>query len=195
MKRFLKIAERLVRYAILLAMVVAVVIIVGQPPTTGGNQDAFTRSTAQKKRLAIFLDGTWNQVNSNTNVWRMRALCAPKDAAGTQQLIYYEVGVNGFLGGVFGQGLDENIRLAYEWLVENYNDGDEIFIFGFSRGAFTARSLAGLVALEGVLKAGSPIGLTQLFTRYQKGNEESIWTLKDKETSGDTSNLTDEEKW
>jgi hypothetical protein len=55
--------------------------------------------------------------------------------------------------------------------------------------------LAGLVALEGVLKAGSPIGLTQLFARYQKGNEESIWTLKDKETSGDTSNLTDEEKW
>jgi len=52
-----------------------------------------------------------------------------------------------------------------------------------------------LVALEGILKAGSPIGLTQLFARYQKGNEESIWTLKDKETSGDTSKLTDEEKW
>ena len=52
-----------------------------------------------------------------------------------------------------------------------------------------------MVALEGILKAGSPIGLTQLFARYQKGNEESIWTLKDKETSGDTSNLTDEEKW
>jgi uncharacterized protein (DUF2235 family) len=85
--------------------------------------------------------------------------------------------------------------LAYEWLIENYNDGDEIFIFGFSRGAFTARSLAGLVALEGVLKAGSPIGLAQLFKRYQKGNEESIWTLKDKEAAGDTSKLTDEEKW
>jgi hypothetical protein len=92
MKRFLKIAERIFGYAILLAMVVAVVIIVGQPQTTGGNQDAFSGSTDQKKRLAIFLDGTWNQVNSNTNVWRMRALCAPKDAAGTQQLIYYEVG-------------------------------------------------------------------------------------------------------
>ncbi len=55
----------------------------------------------------------------------MRALCAPKDAAGTPQLIYYEVGVNGFLGGVFEKGLDENIRLSYEWLVENYNDGDD----------------------------------------------------------------------
>jgi uncharacterized protein (DUF2235 family) len=135
MKRFLKIVERIVGYSILLAVIIAVVMIVGQPQTTGGNQDAFSGSTDQKKRLAVFLDGTWNQVNSNTNVWRMRALCAPKDAAGTQQLIYHEVGVNGFLGGVFGKGLDDNIRLAYEWLVENYNDGDEIFIFGFSRGA------------------------------------------------------------
>jgi uncharacterized protein (DUF2235 family) len=125
----------------------------------------------------------------------MRGLCSAKSKDGKPQLIYYEVGVNGFLGGVFGQGLDENIRLAYEWLIENYNDGDEIFIFGFSRGAFTARSLASLVALEGILKAGSPIGLAQLFARYQKGNEESIWTLKDKQASGDTSDLTDEEKW
>jgi uncharacterized protein (DUF2235 family) len=46
----------------------------------------------------------------------------------------------------FSAGTGENIRRAYEWLVENYNDGDEIFIFGFSRGAYTARSLAGLVA-------------------------------------------------
>jgi hypothetical protein len=52
------------------------------------------------------------------------------------QLVYYEVGVNGFLGGVFGKGLDDNIRLAYEWLVENYSDGDEIFIFGFSQFPF-----------------------------------------------------------
>jgi uncharacterized protein (DUF2235 family) len=42
---------------------------------------------------------------------------------------------------------------AYEWLVENYNDGDEIFIFGFSRGAYTARALAGLVTKFGILKA------------------------------------------
>jgi hypothetical protein len=111
MKRFLKIVERLAGYAILLAMIVAVVMIVGQPQTTGGNQDAFSGSTDQKKKLAIFLDGTWNQVNSNTNVWRMRALCAPKDTAGTQQLIYYEVGVNGFLGGVFGKAS----TITFDW--------------------------------------------------------------------------------
>jgi uncharacterized protein (DUF2235 family) len=141
------------------------------------------------------LDGTWNSVNSNTNVWRMRALCATKSQDGKPQLVYYEIGVNGFLGGVFGQGLDENIRLAHEWLVENYNDGDEIFIFGFSRGAFTARALAGLVAIDGILKAGSPIGVTELFERYRKGNEESIWRLKEMQASGDTSKLTEQERW
>ena len=52
-----------------------------------------------------------------------------------------------------------------------------------------------MVALEGILKAGSPIGLTELFDRYKKGNEKTIWTLKDKEASGDTSKLTDQEKW
>src|SRR3981081_1727963 len=128
------------------------------PSEQSGIQQNFVGAEQQQKRLAVFLDGTWNSVNSNTNVWRMRALCAAKSKDGRPQSGYYEGGVNGFVGGVFGQGLDENIRLAYEWLIENYNDGDEIFIFGFSRGAFTARSLAGLIAIDGILKAGSPIG-------------------------------------
>jgi hypothetical protein len=49
----------------------------------------------QQKRLALFLDGTWNEVESNTNVWRMKALCAPTSTDGKSQLAYYEVGVNG----------------------------------------------------------------------------------------------------
>jgi uncharacterized protein (DUF2235 family) len=105
------------------------------------------------------------------------------------------VGVNGFLGGVFGKGLDENIRLAYEWLVENYNDGDEIYIFGFSRGAYTARSLAGLIAKLGVLKPGSPIGIAQLYDRYKRGDEETIWRLADMQSSGNLQNITTEERW
>ena len=51
----------------------------------------------QSKRLALFLDGTWNAVNDNTNVWRMKALCAPKSTDGKTQLVYYEIGVNGFI--------------------------------------------------------------------------------------------------
>ena len=196
--KVLRLIERIAHWIALflgIVSIVAVGVIISRPSEKSGNQPSFVGAEQQQKRLAIFLDGTWNSVNSNTNVWRMRALCAAKSKDGKAQLVYYEVGVNGFLGGVFGQGLDENIRLAYEWLIENYNDGDEIFIFGFSRGAFTARSLANLIAIDGILKAGSPIGVTELFDRYKKGDEESIWTLKEMEASGDTSKLTEEEKW
>lgn len=195
MKRVLRWIERIAHTIGVILVIGAIAWIWVRPTERSGGQPNFAGAEQQRKRLAIFLDGTWNSISSNTNVWRMRALCAAKSKDGKTQLVYYEVGVNGFLGGVFGQGLDENIRQAYEWLIENYNEGDEIFIFGFSRGAFTARSLAGLVAIEGILKAGSPIGLAQLFQRYQKGNEESIWTLKDKESAGDANKLTEEERW
>jgi uncharacterized protein (DUF2235 family) len=196
--KFLRLIERIAHWVALLLGVVAIVaigVIIGRPSAKSGNQPNFTGAEQQQKRLAVFLDGTWNSVDSNTNVWRMRALTAAKSKDGKPQLVYYELGVNGVMGGIFGQGLDENIRLAYEWIIENYNAGDEIFIFGFSRGAFTARALAGLVAIEGILKAGAPIGVTELFDRYKKGNEESIWRLKEMETSGDTSKLTEQEKW
>ena len=196
--KILRLFERIAHWFALfiaIAAIVAVVVIISRPSNKSGNQPNFADADHQQKRLVVFLDGTWNSLESNTNVWRMRALCAPNGKDGKPQLVYYEIGVNGFLGGVFGQGLDENIRLAYEWLIENYNEGDEIFIFGFSRGAYTARSLAGLIAMDGILKAGSPIGVSELFDRYKKGDEETIWKLKEIETSGDASNLTVQEKW
>jgi uncharacterized protein (DUF2235 family) len=196
--KILRLIERIAHWFALFIGIVAIVavgVIIGRPSEKSGTQPNFTGAEQQQKRLALFLDGTWNSVDSNTNVWRMRALCASKGKDGKPQLVYYSVGVNGFLGGVFGQGLDENIRLAYEWIIENYNDGDEIFIFGFSRGAYTARALAGLIAIDGVLKAGAPIGISELFERYRKGDEESIWTLKDKEAAGDVGKLTEQERW
>jgi uncharacterized protein (DUF2235 family) len=196
--KILRLIERLAHWFALFLGIVAIVaigVIIGRPSEKSGTQPNFAGAEQQKKRIAVFLDGTWNSVDSNTNVWRMRALCATKGADGVPQIVYYSVGVNGFLGGVFGQGLDENIRLAYEWLIENYNDGDEIYIFGFSRGAYTARALAGLIAIDGILKAGSPIGVTELFERYKKGDEETIWKLKEMEASGDTGKLTEQEKW
>jgi uncharacterized protein (DUF2235 family) len=63
----------------------------------GANAEAPAVSVEQQKRLAVFLDGTWNAVDSNTNVWRMKALCAPTSRDGKPQLIYYEIGVNGLL--------------------------------------------------------------------------------------------------
>ena len=129
--------ERIAHWVILLFAIggiVAIAVVVSRPSEKSGIQPNFAGAEQKQKRLALFLDGTWNSVDSNTNVWRMRALAAAKSADGKLQLVYYEVGVNGFLGGVFGQGLDDNIRLAYDWLIENYNDGDKIFIFRFQPG-------------------------------------------------------------
>jgi uncharacterized protein (DUF2235 family) len=150
---------------------------------------------ARTKRLAVFLDGTWNVVGDNTNVWRLKSLCAPADSVGTSQLAYYEKGVNGFLGGLYGKGLDQNITDAYQWLIDNYETGDDIFIFGFSRGAYTARSLAGFIAKCGLLKAGAPLGVKQLYERYRRANERTIWALLDAQRNGAISDATIEEQW
>ena len=198
MKKTLQLIERMAHWGALLIAIVAIVwigVIVGRPAEKSGSQPTFAGADQKQKRLAVYLDGTWNSVDSNTNVWRMRALTAAKSKDDKPQLVYYSVGVNGVLGGMFGQGLDDNIRLAYEWLIENYNDGDEIFIFGFSRGAYTARALAGLIAIDGILKAGSPIGVAELFERYKKGDEETIWKLKEVQESGGASSLSEQERW
>lgn len=127
------------------------------------------------KRIALFLDGTWNTAKDDTNVWRMKSLCA----SDPNQVCYYSVGVGAgvgisfgqhILGGMFGRGIDKEVLQAYKWLVENYNHGDQIYIFGFSRGAFTARSLSGLISKCGLLKRGAPLSLSQLYSRYRKGS-------------------------
>jgi uncharacterized protein (DUF2235 family) len=97
-----------------------------------------------KKRLALFLDGTWNTVNDSTNVWRLKSLCASRSTDGLAQAVYYSAGIGTqfgetLRGGMFGYGLNDEIIAAYEWLIGEYNDGDELFLFGFSRGAYTAR--------------------------------------------------------
>lgn len=130
-----------------------------------------------KKRIAIFLDGTWNTVDDNTNVWRLKSLCADQYLGGPQQVTYYDIGVNGFVGGTVGKGLGDNIKEAYKWLIDVYSPNDEIFIFGFSRGAFTARSLAGLITKYGVLKPGAPLSINQIYDRYERANDETIWKL------------------
>jgi uncharacterized protein (DUF2235 family) len=150
---------------------------------------------ARPKRLAIFLDGTWNVVGDDTNVWRLRSLCAPDGADGAPQLAYYEKGVSGLLGGVFGDGVDRIITDAYQWLVDTYNPGDEIFIFGFSRGAYTARSLAGFIAKCGLLQAGGALGIKQLYNRYRRVDARTIWALLDAQRNGDSGGFTLEEQW
>jgi uncharacterized protein (DUF2235 family) len=153
---------------------------------------AISRAT-QQKRLAVFLDGTWNVVGDDTNVWRLKSLCAPTGTDGLPQIAYYEKGVNGLLGGLFGAGIDKIITHAYQWLVDHYDPGDEIFIFGFSRGAYTARSLAGFIAKCGLLKSGGALGVTQLYNRYRRKDARTIWALLDAQQNGNLGDATLEE--
>ncbi len=110
------------------------------------------------RQLILCLDGTWNTYADHTNVSRLHAL-VPNVPGGTEgaveQIKYYDEGVgtgrfDRMRGGALGLGLENNIRQAYAWLVGNYRTDDDLFIFGFSRGAYTARSLAGLIARCGI---------------------------------------------
>ena len=134
------------------------------------------------KIIILCLDGTWNDMEfgaCDTNVvrlWRLiggtlfAPLAAPPDTGGllrTSQTLayrgrpvrlYYERGVgtagvlDKFVGGGFGLGLDANVRRAYRFLSRNYAYGDDVFVFGFSRGAYTARSLVGYLGAVGLLR-------------------------------------------
>lgn len=123
-------------------------------------------------KLAVFCDGTWNGVRMThlTNVARLARSVAPfgKDAAGkpVRQIVFYDEGVGvksgvsrvndeieSIMGGAFGRGLDHRIEAAYRFVVMNYEpEEDELYVFGFSRGAYTARSLCGLIRKCGILR-------------------------------------------
>ena len=129
--------------------------------------------------IAIFCDGTWNSPKSGaeTHVLRLARSCAQTP---NQKVLYFAgVGTGTGMvsrlgrwlskagGGLFGWGLNRNIRAAYRALCRCYQPGDKIMIFGFSRGAYTARSLAGMVRKCGVLADPSPSQLAQAFRLYR----------------------------
>ncbi|TXS91275.1 DUF2235 domain-containing protein [Parahaliea maris] len=120
------------------------------------------------RNLLVSFDGTWNTPddngdidgNTNTNVRLFYEACAATTQQGRTQLKWYDKGVgtrwyNRLAGGVFGVGLSRNLVQGYTWLVDNYQDGDDIFIIGFSRGAYTARSLVGFLRNAGLIKRTS----------------------------------------
>jgi uncharacterized protein (DUF2235 family) len=111
------------------------------------------------KRIVICSDGTWNSPDQKnpTNVIKLARAVLPTSPDGTVQVVLYDQGVgtgkrlDRWLGGAFGQGLEKNVEDAYRFLMHNYDEGDEIFLFGFSRGAFTARSTVGMIRNCGLL--------------------------------------------
>jgi uncharacterized protein (DUF2235 family) len=117
------------------------------------------------KRLVVCADGTWNAREAAggdgrgfTNVAKIAGAIAAHDANGLAQEVFYNPGVgtgagwNRLLGGAFGVGLSRNIKACYSWLVDRYELGDQLYLFGFSRGAYTARSLVGFIRNCGVLR-------------------------------------------
>ena len=123
----------------------------GEGPTSLGGENM--------KRIVLCCDGTWNSAEQKhpTNVQKLRNLVCLRGPDDTPQRIYYHEGVGAGsalerLPGLFGHGLWRNVQRTYRHLVETYEPGDEIFLFGFSRGAYTARSIAGLIRKSGVLR-------------------------------------------
>ena len=127
--------------------------------------------TTGAKNIVVLCDGTANQVNilSQTNVLRLARL-VQKNGGATRQVVFYDPGlgtegapgaltpvgrwITKLLGLAFGYGLAKNISDAYSFLMEHYEPGDRIYILGFSRGAYTARALTGLLQRVGLLERG-----------------------------------------
>ena len=117
------------------------------------------------KRIVICFDGTWNKPADETssanpqvetNVRRFYDSVRAQSADGTKQVKWYDEGVgtkwyDRFIGGAIGAGLELNIVQGYQFLAENYEDGDEVYVLGFSRGAYTARSLVGMIRNCGLI--------------------------------------------
>ncbi|KAF2461900.1 hypothetical protein BDY21DRAFT_3243 [Lineolata rhizophorae] len=132
------------------------------------------------KRLIICCDGTWfnsdngwvegtlldptGHLQTPSNVTRISRAIPAKTFDGHDQIVFYQSGVGTswstverYVGGATGEGLSENIREAYGFICNNWAEGDEIFLIGFSRGAWTARSIGGLIGSMGLLnKEGLP---------------------------------------
>lgn len=117
------------------------------------------------KKLIVFCDGTWNTADEKdqqgnpcpTNVSKLFRATEAEDFNANPQIVHYVQGVgthkdDKIWGGAFGMGISQNILDGFQFICSNYEPGDEIFLFGFSRGAYTARSLAGLIYNMGILK-------------------------------------------
>ena len=110
--------------------------------------------------IVICADGTWNRPEQDlekdhaTNVLKLARAISPKDGD-VNQHVFYDWGIgsyyNNVVGGVTGSGIQKNILDAYRYIVENYAPGDNIYLFGFSRGAYTVRALCGLINNCGIV--------------------------------------------
>jgi uncharacterized protein (DUF2235 family) len=121
--------------------------------------------------IAVLLDGTWSDANTNTNIAQIDARVPRRVGDVAQEVCYIEgVGTGPFdrlQGGILGAGLDDDIREAYSFIAARHrSDDDRIHLIGYSRGAFAARSLAGMIAKCGIIREAE-LPAKAVFARYR----------------------------
>ena len=130
------------------------------------------------KRIVVCADGTWRRPEKDlkkdvpTNVLRLARAIKPVARDGAPQQVFYDWGIGSYhdrvSAGATGKGLHKNIMDDYRYIVQNYSPGDEIFLFGFSRGAYTVRSLCGLINNCGIVKRPDARLIQAAFEHYKK---------------------------
>jgi len=134
------------------------------------------------KRIIICADGTWNvrdQVDEEsgkrrpTNVTKIARGIRPRARDGVDQVVFYHdgLGTSGPMdkvtGGAFGTGIEDNIRNLYRAIVYNYEPNDELYFFGFSRGAFTVRTLSGFMKFVGLVEKDDDYYVPEIYNCYE----------------------------
>jgi uncharacterized protein (DUF2235 family) len=125
------------------------------------------------RNIVLLFDGTWNNRKTRTNVLRMRQSIDSEGQDDKEQPCRYLTGVgtswhNRFTGGLFGRGLSENIREGYAWLARKQHEADDrIFVLGFSRGAYSARSCVGLIRKCGLLNSPNDENVEKAYALYR----------------------------
>jgi uncharacterized protein (DUF2235 family) len=137
------------------------------------------------KRLIVCCDGTWNrpdQVQNGvvcaSNVTKIARCISPTDDQGIVQLVFYDKGVgtgrfDRLRGGAFGWGIKKKILDVYKFLIINYDQGDELFFLGFSRGAYTVRSTFGLIRNSGLLARDYAYKVEDAYALYRRRDSAS----------------------
>ena len=120
-----------------------------------------------------------------TNVGRIAQAVLPVSHSGLQQIVYYDDGVGAdkkglarMISGGFGIGLERNIYEAYRFLCFNYEKGDDVILYGFSRGAYTVRSLAGMIGKVGLVKSVELKQIPEALELYRNHDDEASATFK-----------------
>jgi len=130
------------------------------------------------KRIVVCADGTWNRPEKDlkedfpTNVLKLARAVKPIGEDKVPQQVFYDWGIGSYydpiVGGVTGKGIQKNIMDDYRYIVQNYSPGDELYLFGFSRGAYTIRALCGLINNCGILKRHDASLIQTAFNFYKK---------------------------